>query len=158
MNSISVEHIFLLSGHVPINPSRDVFLLSIRNLTQWPLPPVRPASTSSLNNEQTRDQLNELQKKITLVTDVVISLRPRKKVSLFETIPNFESYDNDDNITDNGDQLPSTFVESDDNDVQESLSGQLYKEFDGIVTTRTSPLAMCHDLSLIDRLCVVAHR
>ena len=160
MNSISVQHIFLLSGHVPITPSRDVFLLSIRNLTQWPLPPVRPASesTSILNNEQTRDQLNELQKKITPVKDVIISLRPRKKFSLFEKIPDFEFYDNDENATDHGDQSPSTFVESDDNDFQEPLSRRLYNEFDGIGTTRTSSLAMCDDLCLIDRLSVVVHR
>ena len=140
MNSVSVEHLLLyLNTLQSLDDRDDVFLLRIRNLTQWPLPPVRPALESpvSLNSEQTRDQLNELEKKITPVQNVIISLRPRQIYSLFEHIPDFDFHDEDSNITDHNGQSTSIDADSDDNDPKERLSNRIYDKIDGRDRTRT---------------------
>ena len=82
------------------------------------------------NAELTRNQLDDLKKKLTPVQQIILSLRPKKKYSLIEYIPDFEAYDQDANI--NNDQIPSPFAsETYDNEMEDSLSDRLYKELDG---------------------------
>ena len=114
-----------------------LFSSEIRNFTQWPLPAISGSASSHIDAEMTRNQLNELKKKLTPVQQMILSLRPRKKLSLIEYIPDFEAYDNDINTNDNDIQSPATFVEAYENDNQGSLSERLYNEIDGRGTTRT---------------------
>jgi hypothetical protein len=90
-----------------------------------------------MNTELTRNQLDELKKKITPVQQMIVSLRPKKKFSLIEYIPDFESYDNDLNTNDNDPQSASAYVETYENENQGSLSERLYNEIDGRTSTRT---------------------
>ena len=118
---------------------------SSRNLSQWPLPP--PASPrpfeATLNAELIRNQLNELKKKINPVQQMIISLRPKKKLPLVIFIPEFDSYDTETNVNDHEHQHSTMIsdIDSDDHDPQGSLSERLYNEIDGHFTTRKSSRA-----------------
>ncbi|CAF1392447.1 unnamed protein product [Rotaria sordida] len=107
------------------------------NFMQWPLPPLESSLqiTSNLTAQLTHNQLDELKKKMTPIQQMIISLRPRKKISLAEYIPDFE-YDNEIDINDN-DIQSSSLYETYDSENQGSLSEQIYKEIDG-QTTRQS--------------------
>jgi hypothetical protein len=70
---------------------------------------------------------------MTPIQQMIISLRPKKKYSLIDYIPNFESYNDDVNIND-GDTPSSAFIETYDSDIQGSLSERLYEEIDGQTT------------------------
>jgi hypothetical protein len=99
-------------------------------LIQWPLPSI-PQSTLNINDaELTRNQLDELKKKMTPIQQMIISLRPKKKYSLVEYIPDFESYNDDFNTNDDVSIQSSAFIETYDDDIQGSLSERLYKEID----------------------------
>lgn len=93
---------------------------------------------ATLNAELIRNQLNELKKKINPVQQMIISLRPKKKLPLVIYIPEFDSYDTETNPNDHEHQHSSMIsdIESYDNDPQGSLSERLYNEFDGQITTR----------------------
>jgi hypothetical protein len=67
------------------------------------------------------------------IQQIIISLQPKKKYSLFEYIPDFESYNDDVNINDDYTQLLA-LNETNDNDIQGSLSEKLYNEIDGQTT------------------------
>jgi len=67
------------------------------------------------------------------IQQMIISLQPKKKLPLIEWIPDFESY-NDDNNINNDDIQSSSSIEVYDNNIQESLSERLYKEIDGKTT------------------------
>lgn len=90
-----------------------------------------PQATLNKNNaELTRNQLDDLKKKLTPVQQIILSLRPKEKYSLIGYIPDFEAYDQD--INTNNDQISSPFAsETYDNEMEDSLSDRLYKELDG---------------------------
>ncbi len=70
---------------------------------------------------------------MTPIQQIILSLRPKKKYSLMEFLPDFETYDNDIDINDDHTQsqiVPETY----DNDIQGSLSEQIYRELDGTTT------------------------
>jgi hypothetical protein len=70
---------------------------------------------------------------------MIISLQPKKKLSLKDYLPNFD-YDHDDDRSNNNDNEVSLPIgDTYENDNQESLSEKLYQEFDG-KTTRIYPL------------------
>jgi hypothetical protein len=72
------------------------------------------------------------------VQDVILSLRPKKKYSLMEYIPDFGSYDN--NIDNNDEHTPLQIVpETYDNDIPGSLSEQIYRDLDGPTTRNLFP-------------------
>jgi hypothetical protein len=71
---------------------------------------------------------------MTSIQQIIISLQPKKKYSLIEYIPDFESYNDDGNVNDNNDIQSSAFIEAYDNDIQGSLSEQLYQAIDGQTT------------------------
>jgi hypothetical protein len=111
----------------------------ISHLVQWPLPTVITLPINLSDTERTRNQLNELNKKMLPIQQMILSLQPKKKYALIEYIPDFESYDNDvhvhaENLDD--DVRSSLQFDVDDSDSQESLSERLYKEMDE-QTTRT---------------------
>jgi hypothetical protein len=70
---------------------------------------------------------------MTPIQQMIISLQPKKKYSLIEYIPDFESYNDDANVNDD-DIQSSSFIESDENAIQGSLSERLYSEIDGQTT------------------------
>lgn len=93
-----------------------------------------PETTFHKNNaELTRNQLDDLKKKLTPVQQIILSLKPKKKYSLIEYIPDFGAYDQDMDL--NNDQMPAPLApETYDNEMQDSLSDRLYKELDGSTT------------------------
>lgn len=96
------------------------------------------------NAELTRNQLDDLKRKIHPIQQMIESLRPKKKHTLLEYLPDFDQYDDRGNtLSDNDEISPPVVIDSYDNDVQGSLSERLYKEIDGH-TTRT-----CHSLLLV---------
>ncbi|CAF1103955.1 unnamed protein product [Adineta steineri] len=111
------------------------------NLFQWPLESI-PQSTINTNNiELTRNQLDDLKKKMIPIQQMIISLRPKEKNPLLiEHLPDFGSYDDDvddGNIMNDIDTQSSLFIETYDNDLQESLSERIYKEIDEQTTDRS---------------------
>jgi len=85
-------------------------------------------------NEPTQNQIDELKKKMNPIEQMIISLRPKKKFSLIDNIPDLD-YDNEIQTNDNDDQFSSSSVETYENDIgQEPLSNRLYKEIDGKTT------------------------
>lgn len=86
------------------------------------------------NAELTRNQLDDLKKKLIPVQQIILSLKPKKKYSLIEYIPDFGAYDED--LDMNNDQIsPPLVPETYDNEMQDSLSDRLYKELDGSTTS-----------------------
>ncbi|CAF3401563.1 unnamed protein product [Rotaria socialis] len=108
----------------------------IINLIQWPLPSISKPILNVNNAELTRNQLDELKKKMIPIQQMTTSLQPKKKIALIEYIPDFESYNDDISITDYDTDF-STSLESDDADIQGSLSERLYSEIDGLTTRRS---------------------
>ena len=76
------------------------------------------------------------------IQQIIISLRPKKKHSLIEYLPNFESYNDDVNIADYDTQA-SAFIEPYDIDFQGSLSEQLYRAIDGQTTRMYFVVDLC---------------
>jgi hypothetical protein len=83
----------------------------------------------SILNESTQNQIDDLEKKMTPIQQMIISLRPRKKFSLMDYLPDFD-YDNEINLNDNDNQFSSAGIETYENDNQESFSDKLFKQFD----------------------------
>ncbi|CAF2076559.1 unnamed protein product [Rotaria magnacalcarata] len=108
----------------------------IINLVQWPLPSIAKPILNVNNAELTRNQLDELKKKMIPIQQMTASLQPKKKIALIEYIPDFESYNDDISITDYDTDF-SSLIESDDVDIQGSLSERLYSEIDGQTTRRS---------------------
>ena len=110
------------------------------NFIQWPLPSLLATSSLSSSNpndvELTRNQLDDLKKKMTPIQEIILSLQPKKKYPLIGYLPDFESYDNDlsDSEANNLPSLP--LVDMDDHEVPGSLSERLYKELDGQTTRK----------------------
>jgi hypothetical protein len=110
----------------------EIFLLIYRDFTQWPLPAV-PLSfqvTSDLYEEFTRNQLEDLKRKITPVQQMIISLQPKKKYSYGHLLPSFEYDEDETNIKDNDIQSSPLLIEIDEHDNQGSLSERIYEEID----------------------------
>jgi hypothetical protein len=84
---------------------------------------------SNLNDEATQNQINELKKKLEPIQQMIISLRPKKKYSMKDYIPNFD-YDNDVNTNDDDNQSPLQTIDTYENDNQEPFSDRLYKQLD----------------------------
>ncbi|CAF1209765.1 unnamed protein product [Rotaria sordida] len=103
---------------------------------QWPLPPVSEFTLNTHDAELTRNQLDELKKKLKPIQQIIKFLQPKKKYSLIQYIPDFESYNDDVNIIDYDTEL-LPFIETDDTDIHGSLSEQLYNEIDGQTTRRS---------------------
>ena len=106
-------------------------------MIQWSIPSDRPSSVH-LDSELTRNQLDDLKKKMAFIEQMILSLQPKKKYVLMEYIPDFESYDNDFDIHDsheNQRQL-SASIDIEENEHQGSLSEQLYKEIDQQTTRK----------------------
>jgi hypothetical protein len=93
-----------------------------------------PKSIFNENNaELTHNQLDDLRKKMAPIQQIILSLRPKKKYSIMEYIPDFESYDTDIDIND--DHSQSQIVsETYDNDIPDSLTEQIYRKLDGSTT------------------------
>ncbi|CAF1667837.1 unnamed protein product, partial [Adineta ricciae] len=101
------------------------------NFIQWSLPSIPSTSKPANNAELTRNQLDDLKKKLLPIQQIVISLRPKKKYNLIEYIPDFDVYDDEVNTMSVDEHFPSTTViDTYDNNLQESLSERLYKEID----------------------------
>ncbi len=115
--------------------------------------PSIPQSTLNINQaESIRNQLDELEKKMTTIQQMIQSLRPKQKYPLFEKIPDFESYNdnvnlNDDEDDDDDDVQSPSFVETYDNAIQGSLSEHIYREIDG-QTTRIYSIFFSNKISL----------
>ncbi|CAF3776556.1 unnamed protein product [Rotaria sp. Silwood1] len=108
---------------------------------QWPLPSleINLQIASNLTSQLAHNQLDELKKKMTHIQQIIISLRPRKKTSLVEILPDFEyDYEMDTNDNDNQSSSSSALFDTYENENQESLSEQIYKEIDGEVTSMYS--------------------
>ncbi|CAF4777399.1 unnamed protein product [Rotaria sp. Silwood1] len=109
------------------------------NVIQWPLPSISELTLNTNNVELTRNQLDELKKKLKPIRQIITSLQPKKKYSLIQYIPDFESYNDDISIIDYDAEI-SASLETYDTDNQGSLSERLYNEIDG-QTTRLSIIA-----------------
>lgn len=81
----------------------------------------------------TRNQIDDLRKKMTPIQQMILSLKPKKKYPLIGYIPDFEAYDDEDNINQD-DIQSSSFIDTYDNAIQGSLSERLYREIDGQTT------------------------
>ncbi|UJR14879.1 hypothetical protein I4U23_001863 [Adineta vaga] len=115
------------------------------NFIQWSLPSIPFVSKSTNHAELTRNQLDDLKKKMIPVQQMIVSLRPKKKYNLIEYIPNFDLYDDELNTMNINDHLPSsTVIDTYDNDIHGSLSERLYKEIDE-QTTRRSYMTLRQD-------------
>lgn len=65
---------------------------------------------------------------------MIISLQPKKKYQLLEFVPDFESYNDDDDNSNEDNIQSSSFIDTYDNMIQGSLSERLYREIDGQTT------------------------
>lgn len=93
-----------------------------------------PKPTLNMNYiELTRNQLDELRKKLIPIQQMITSLEPKEKIALIEYLPNFESYNDDININDDDTDF-SALIDTIDGDNIESLSEQIYKQIDGQTT------------------------
>ncbi|CAF3419703.1 unnamed protein product [Rotaria socialis] len=108
------------------------------DLIQWPLPTLDSSLqiTSNLVVESTRNQLDELKKKLTPVQQIIVSLRPKKKMSLYEYLPDFEVDGDVVDSSNEGDIQPPSLPEIYETEHQESLSEKLYNEIDAQTTRR----------------------
>ncbi|CAF4760313.1 unnamed protein product, partial [Rotaria socialis] len=106
------------------------------DLIQWPLPTLDSSLqiTSNLVVESTRNQLDELKKKLTPVQQIIVSLRPKKKMSLYEYLPDFEVDGDVVDSSNEGDIQPPSLPEIYETEHQESLSEKLYNEIDAQTT------------------------
>ncbi|UJR31829.1 hypothetical protein I4U23_019306 [Adineta vaga] len=108
------------------------------NFTQWPLPFFESNAEirSNLNIDSTRDQLNDLEKKLLPIRQMIISLRPKEKPPLVFYVPYFNESDY---FETNDHPNPSIlYEETYENDIKEEpLSERLYNEFDQQNTTRS---------------------
>ena len=79
----------------------------------------------------TRNQLDDLKKKLLPIQQIIVSLQPKKKYNLIEYIPDFDVYDDEVNTMSVDEHFPSsTVIDTFDNDLRGSLSERLYKEID----------------------------
>jgi hypothetical protein len=118
--------------------------VAFSNVIRWPLSSI-PQSLSNVNDaDLTRNQLDELKKKMTPIQQMILSLHPKKKYALIEYIPDFEAYDSDTNANDA--HLPSSSViDAYDDGIQGSLSERLYNEMDRqTMRTLSIPLLKVH--------------
>ena len=107
------------------------FLFSSSDFSQWPLPilesDVQPAP--DIHIESTKNQLDELTKKLQLIQQIIHSFRPRQKPSFVYYIPDFGD-EEDVDIDDADDNEIKSTAEVEDIDGQQSLSDKLYQIFD----------------------------
>jgi hypothetical protein len=83
--------------------------------------------------EPTQNQLNELKKKLEPIQEMIVSLRPKNKLSLkdYFKLPEFEyNDDNDDHSNNNDNEVVPSIGDTYEIDNQEPLSEKLYREFD----------------------------
>ena len=107
-----------------------------RGFLQWPISADSSVSSSWIYAELTRNQLNELKKKMTPIQEIIDSLKPKKKQSLIEYLPDFDTDETDGNVPEDLENQSSLLVDDEENHIEESLSERLYKEIDEQTTTR----------------------
>lgn len=116
-----------------ISIERVFFLLSSSDFSQWPLPSLDSDAHLSpdMHMESTKNQLNELTKKLQPIQQIILSFRPRQKPSFVYYIPDFGDDDEEDvDIDEADDNEIKSMAEVEDIDGQESLSDKLYQIFD----------------------------
>lgn len=103
---------------------------------QWQLPPVDSTSETLLNQTlaSTVNQLNELNKKMTPIHNMIVSLRPRKKFSVLDYVDDLQISNEEDSPDQIDSDTPLSSNEIIDSSNQGSLSETLYNEFDGAST------------------------
>lgn len=110
------------------------YTLPFRDLSQWPIGEIF-SNSSDQRNELTLNQIDDLKRKLSSVQDIIVSMRPRKKYSLYELMPRFESYENDVNSNETEFQPSASYFDSEQNEEQESFSEQIYKQIEAEGTT-----------------------
>lgn len=101
-------------------------------MSQWPTSSIESNSPiiSNLNDESTKNQIDDLKRKMDPIERIVLSLRPQNKTSFWDYLPDL-AYDSDTDTNDDYDSpFLSTTTEIYENENEESLSDKLFKEFD----------------------------
>lgn len=78
-------------------------------------------------------------KKYSFIEQIILSLQPKKKYVLIEYLPNFDSYDNENEANPTNHEQLLTIDDEQTFDHDGSLSEQLYKEIEQQTTTKTLP-------------------
>ena len=110
-----------------------------RDFSQWPLPSheLDTPVVSDIYIEPTKNQLNELKKKLQPIQQIILSFRPRQK-PIGYYIPDFDE-EEDVQINDSDEQEIKSIAEVDDTNSAQLLSDKLYQIFDqSIIHTLSS--------------------
>lgn len=133
----------------PAYASKSQFCTENKNhFIQWQFSTMPEIRLNPDHAEQTRNQIDDLKTKMSHIQQIILSFRPKKKISFGEFIPDFDVYTDDIEIdNDVDDQQFLSVIEIDDSPYQGSLSDRIYRELDGQTTGK--PIATTQGKNLL---------